>query len=89
MYKVTYLQHVIKYAFLYMNSSYANLHMSYSYGQDMHNFRQNDMSNFLGWLAKILRLYHFTLTETSDFERIRTKMKHLKDNDFFIFFLIW
>ena len=35
-----------------MNSSHVNLHKYYSYGQDMHNFRQNDMSNFLGVIGQ-------------------------------------
>ena len=51
-----------------MNSGHVNLHKYYSCGQDMHNFRVNNMSNFLRWLKFCIY-----------FERIRTKMKHLKD----------
>ena len=36
------------------NNNYVNLHGYCNYGQDMHNFKQIDVSDFLGWLAKIL-----------------------------------
>ena len=36
-----------------------------NYGQDTHNFRQIGVDDFLGRLAKILHLFHFTLTNAS------------------------
>lgn len=45
------------------------LHMNNSHLQDIYNFRQTYVSDFLGWLARILHLSHSTLTNASAYYR--------------------